>query len=260
MSMPTTTTEARACRARDAGCYGAVVNFFGHAVVAGWYADDDGSGDARGGLALGAMLPDFASMIGARPPASTDAVIAAGIDLHHRTDAAFHRLPAFTQLQRALDQHLTAAGCRRGPTRACAHIGIELLLDGVLADDATARATYLAGIAALPSGLAWRDDGAADRFAVLQGRLRQHGVPTDLRDPEVAAHRLLRTIAHRPLLRADDRDAAIIRGGLAAFAARVEALAPAIQDGLRAALDDRAARSDTSGAAGPGSPAATSPR
>jgi hypothetical protein len=245
------------CRARDTGCYGDAVNFFGHAVVAGWYPPPD---DERGGLALGAMLPDFASMVGARPPTSSDPAIAAGIDLHHRTDAAFHRLPAFTLLQRELDQHLTAAGCRRGPTRACAHIGVELLLDGVLADDAGARATYLAGIAAEPRGLAWRDDGADQRFAVLQQRLVAHGAPTDLRDPAIAAHRLLRTIAHRPLLRADDRDAAIIRGGLAAFAARVAALAPAIRDGLRAALDDRAARSDTSGAAGPGSPAATSPR
>jgi hypothetical protein len=257
MSMPTTATR-RVCRAAAAGCYGDAVNFFGHAVVAGWYAGD--GAQERGGLALGAMLPDFASMIGARPPSSSDEVIAAGIDLHHRTDAAFHRLPAFTLLQRELDQHLTAAGCRRGPTRACAHIGVELLLDGILADEPAARATYLAGIAAPPRGVAWRDDGAGERFAVLQQRLVQHGAPTDLRDPEVAAHRLLRTIAHRPLLRADDRDAAIIRGGLAAFAARVAALAPAIAAGLRSALDDRAARSDTSGAGDRGSPAATSPR
>ena len=226
------------------------MNFFGHAAVAGWLVGPD-----DGAAALGAMLPDFAGMIGARVPTSSDPRLTAGIDLHHRTDAAFHRLPAFVTLQRELDHRLGDAGCRRGPARATAHIGVELLLDGVLSDDAVARAAYLAGIGT-DGDLDWREDGDAARYAGLLARLRDHGVPDDLRRPDVAAARVLRAIAHRPLLRADDRDAAIIRRELAAVAPRVAAMAPRIADDLRAALR---AGTATSGAADRGSRAATSP-
>jgi hypothetical protein len=226
------------------------MNFFGHAAVAAWLCGPD-----DGGAALGAMLPDFAGMVGARAPSARDARITAGIELHHRTDAAFHRLPGFVTLQRELDHRLGDAGCRRGPARATAHIGVELLLDGALSGDGDARVAYLAALE-VDAELTWREDDDAERYAGLLARLRDHGVPDDLRRPEVAAARVLRAISFRPLLRADDRDAAIIRRELAAVAPRVAAMAPRIADDLRAALR---AGSATSGAADRGSRAATSP-
>ena len=39
-----------------------------------------------------------------------------------------------------------AHGCARGPRRAVAHIGVELLLDGVLVDEPSYRAHYVAAI------------------------------------------------------------------------------------------------------------------
>src|SRR6185503_17388999 len=95
------------------------------------------------GSVLGAMLPDFATMSGARLAESTDAAIAHGVDLHHKTDAAFHHLPPVLALMRELDHKLDAGGCARGPRRAVAHIGVELLLDGVLVDDVGYRESYL---------------------------------------------------------------------------------------------------------------------
>lgn len=207
------------------------MNFFGHAVVASWTDPDDG------GLALGAMLPDFQSMCGARVADVDDAAIAAGVALHHRTDAAFHRLPGFVALCREIEARLAAADVGRGPRRAVAHVGVELLLDGVLVADAVARATYLGGLAHSTASLTWRDPGDDARFAALHARLRDHGVPDDLARPDACASRVLRAIAHRPLLRASATEADTIRAELASVAPRVRVAAPAIVSALRAALD-----------------------
>jgi hypothetical protein len=158
------------------------VNFFGHAAVASWSAESPGS-------VLGAMLPDFATMSGARLAEPTDAAIAHGIELHHKTDAAFHHLAPVLALMRELDGHLEAAGCARGPRRAVAHIGVELLLDGVLVDTEAYRTHYMAGLGYDATAVRWRHDGDDARFAVLLTRLRAHGVPDDLRKPESIAHR-----------------------------------------------------------------------
>jgi hypothetical protein len=205
------------------------VNFFGHAAVASWFAEAPGS-------VLGAMLPDFATMSGARLAESTDAAIAHGVDLHHKTDAAFHHLAPVLALMRELDDRLEAGGCARGPRRAVAHIGVELLLDGVLVDDVGYREAYLGGLAHDPAGVRWRHDGDDRRFAVLLERLRGHGVPDDLRKPESIAMRLSRMLAHRPLLAPSPTDLAAIRTALVAYKPRVEVAAEAVLRGLRAAL------------------------
>lgn len=205
------------------------VNFFGHAVVASWLSSD-------GGLALGAMLPDFQSMCGARVADPGDLTIAAGIDLHHRTDAAFHRLPGFVALGREVEARLEAAGVSRGPRRAVGHIGVELLLDGVLLTDAAGRAAYLAALAYPTTSIVWRDPEDPAAFTQLFDRLVAHGLPEDLATPASAAHRVLRTIAHRPLLRADAAEADAIRAELDRVAPRVRVAAPAIMSALRASL------------------------
>lgn len=207
------------------------MNFFGHAVVASW------SPAPTAGLTLGAMLPDFQTMSGARVETCVDVTISAGIDLHHRTDAAFHRLPAFVGLTREVEERLARAGVSRGPMRAVGHVGVELLLDGVLVADPAGRAAYLAALEHPVDALTWRDPGDDERFAFLHGRLRAHGVPDDLVRPDSAATRVLRMIAHRPLLRATADEAALIRRELAAIAPRVRVAAPTIITSLRAALD-----------------------
>jgi hypothetical protein len=205
------------------------VNYFGHAAVASW------SAPAEAGTVLGAMLPDFCGMCGARIAAADEAAVAGGIALHHATDAAFHRLPAVTGLMRELDEALQRAGCARGPRRAVSHIGVELLLDGVLVDEPDYRAAYLAGLAHRPA-LRWREAEGGARFAALLDRLRDRGVPDDLRRPEAVAARVHRVLAHRPLLAPAPGELGAIRDVLAAFQPRIAVAAETIVRALRAAL------------------------
>ena len=218
------------------------MNFFGHAAVASWAIGSHRSSPEQGLAAgdaarvLGAMLPDFATMCGGRLAASTDASIAAGIDLHHHTDGVFHRLAAVTGLMRELGDKLTHGGCARGPTRAVAHIGVELLLDGVLVDEQVYRDAYVEGLAHDASAVAWREPGDTDRFALLLARLRAHGVPDDLRQPEAIATRLHRMLAHRPLLAPNADDMRAIRRALIDHKPRIEVATDTVIRAVRAGL------------------------
>lgn len=205
------------------------MNFFGHAAVATW-------SKPTGGTVLGAMLPDFATMSGTRLAEASDADIARGIDLHHATDAAFHRLPPVLALMRELDDRLDKGGCARGPRRAVAHIGVELLLDGVLVEEAVYREHYVAGLAHDPAGIGWRDADDPARFGRLLERLRAYGVPLDLQRPEAIAQRLHRMLAHRPLLAPSASDLATIRTALVEHKPRIEVAADTVVRALRAAL------------------------
>ena len=179
------------------------MNFFGHAAVASW------SAAAGAGVVLGAMLPDFATMCGGQIASADEDPVSEGIALHHATDAVFHQLPVVTGLMRELDERLRHGRCARGPRRATAHIGVELLLDGVLTGEPAYRAAYLSGLAHDPA-LQWRDPDDAPRFSTLLDRLRARGVPDDLR---------------------------AIHGALVAFQPRIDVAADTIVRAMRAALD-----------------------
>jgi len=181
------------------------------------------------------MLPDFCGMCGVRIAEADEAEVAGGIALHHATDAAFHRLPAVTGLMRELDEELQRGGCSRGPRRAVSHIGVELLLDGVLIDEPGYRAVYLAGLAHRPA-LRWRDPEDGARLAGLLDRLRDRGVPDDLRRPEAVAARVHRVLAPRPRLAPSPGELGAIRDALVAFQPRVAVAAETIVRALRAAL------------------------
>ncbi len=204
------------------------VNFFGHAAIASWRL-------GRGGLPLGAMLPDFGSMCGARVTGTADPDVATGIELHHTTDKVFHALPVVTGLMRELDQRLERGGCARGPRRAVAHVGVELLLDGVLIETEDYRDAYTLGLE-YEAPLTWRDEGDDLRYGGLISRLRAHGVPLDLRRPEAITHRLARMLGHRPLLAPSRRDLAVIAVALVEFKPRVEVASDTVLRGLRAQL------------------------
>lgn len=205
------------------------MNYFGHAAVASW------SGPVEPGVTLGSMLPDFCGMCGARIAAADEAAVADGIALHHATDAAFHRLPAVTGLMSELDDELLRAGCARGPRRAVAHIGVELLLDGVLIDEPGYRAAYLGGLAHQPA-LRWSDPEGGPRFATLLDRLRDRGVPDDLRRPEAVTARVHRVLAGRPRLAPSPGELGAIRDALALFQPRIAVASETIMRALRAAL------------------------
>jgi hypothetical protein len=202
------------------------MNFFGHAAVASWTCPAPGT-------VLGAMLPDFATMIRARLADATDRDVADGIAHHHATDARFHGLPAVLGLMRELDERLAGLGCARGPRRAVAHIGVELLLDGVLVGNLEYRDAYASALAHDPAGVRWRDDDGPARLATLLARLRTHGVPDDLRRPHAITQRLHRMLAHRPLLAPSPADLEAIDRALVGYQPRVEAAADTILRALR---------------------------
>jgi hypothetical protein len=204
------------------------VNFFGHAAVASWRSSDPG-------FVLGSMIPDFSTMSGARVASTTDTGVAAGIELHHATDAAFHTLPVVTGLMRELDEALQRRDCARGPRRAAAHIGVELLLDGVLIDEPPYRDAYMNGLTH-EAPIVWREAGDDARFAALLARLRSYGLPEDLKRPESITTRLGRMLGHRPLLAPSPDDLRAINAALVELQPRIVVATDTVMRALRAAI------------------------
>lgn len=208
------------------------MNFFGHATVASWHSTEPQ-------LALGAMLPDFATMCRGRLVRVEDDDIAAGVELHHRTDAAFHRLPGFLELYISTTRRLRERGVARGGARATAHITVELFLDGLLLADEIACQCYLAAIAlaqAVTDQILWREADHAMRWDHLCARLQETGLPRAYNDPDEVAERITWILARRPLLALSDEDAAIVRDEMPGLRAQVAERAEEIMTGLRAAL------------------------
>jgi hypothetical protein len=173
------------------------VNFFGHAAVARWY-----SGSPT--FVLGAMLPDFAAMIRSRPPRALDPVLESGVALHHETDRVFHDTLVFRELSSWAHADLARRGLARGPARAAAHVGTEILIDGVLAGEASARRAYLAALTvarALDQEIVtWHDARSPTAFAELVAQLCARGISRSHHTPDVLALRVARALASRPRL------------------------------------------------------------
>ena len=103
-----------------------------------------GPGGERAGYLVGAALPDFAAMGRFRlsSAAAADGPVGErsrvglrrGLEVHHRTDDAFHRHRWFREASVAVTERLQADGVARGPAMACGHVGVELLLDGIRHD------------------------------------------------------------------------------------------------------------------------------
>jgi len=182
-----------------------LVNFFGHAFVAAWFSNVPE-------FVLGAMLPDFATMVGARLPVVSSASVQAGVELHHRTDEIFHSSVCFKRLEREAYASLRASGVRHGPSRGVAHVGIELLLDAELArqNEAACRAYVEALEAARLRGgaelLRWGSQTVALRFEALRCLLLRHRFRFREREAELTAARLERILQGRPRLALDSSE------------------------------------------------------
>ncbi len=174
---------------------------------------------------LGAALPDFAAMgrfhlqvPAASSPGEGDQVVRDGIATHHRTDEVFHQHPWFTGRVRMLRDRLEARGLERGPARAIAHVGPEMLLDGALLGSASLdgqRPTIDATFAALDRHRLMLTDWTrpADRgfeWSTHLARLVDHGLPADYDDPSAVARRLLRILSGRPRLGFESSQLAIV--------------------------------------------------
>jgi len=204
------------------------LNFFGHAVVAGWTG-------ARAGAVLGSMLPDFEAMVKVRVLDVRDEDIERGVELHHRTDDAFHATPTFLSLCTEALAKLAALGVRRGTARAVAHVGSEMFLDGWLAQDDLHARTYLTAFyPGLMAKLQWEDRGEA--FAKLHKRLSTWGPPRDYRSPAFVLQRLNDVLQSRRRLAVVDEQRPLIAEFLPTLRSSVEQRAPELLDELQDTL------------------------
>jgi hypothetical protein len=199
------------------------MNFVGHHEVATRAGLDAGG-------RLGAMLPDFATMLGVRlrRDVLTDSV-ADGVRLHHATDAVFHDHPPVRAGMQALGASLQAEGVGRGPSRAVGHIGYEMLLDSTLGPP-DLRATLDASGTRADVAHALADH--AD-WAIMRRRLAAGVARYD--DPEWVADRLFHILARRPRLAFPPAQRNVVAVALARAIPDVRAIAPAIFTSVTAA-------------------------
>jgi hypothetical protein len=210
------------------------LNFLGHALVATWKSSDPL-------FVLGAMLPDFAGMAGARlvRGAAASSPLGHGIAFHHATDEAFHGSPNFLGLMQDTMDRLLIAGVGRGPARAIAHIGVELLLDGELLEQhQSLSAAYLGALEAGPElgPEHFREPNGHLSYRVLHRRLSAHGAPHDYRNAEAVARRLARILAGRPRLRLAEGDEIPVQHALREAQRALRPVVPALLSELRDGL------------------------
>jgi hypothetical protein len=190
------------------------MNFFGHALIA--QRDEATRGPIRAEFVLGAMLPDFASMLRTRPPLATLDALEAGLSFHHRTDDAFHGSRAFLEFSRQASRFLNDHGVPRGAARAVAHVGVELLVDAALAGETGANEAYLSAVAdalteRVQSHIHWQTSDTSERFQHLCHNLHARGRVQQHPPSELVAKRLQSILADRPRLAMDDHGLSVVR-------------------------------------------------
>jgi hypothetical protein len=219
------------------------VNFFGHAVVAAWQS-------THPGFVLGAMLPDFATMIGARVPSVSHVEVRSGIFFHHETDRVFHDAPTFRALQSEARAALRERGLPRPGALAVGHIGVEILLDSALAGDAPTTFAYLEALREghpnlLGGHIEWTEREHGDGYARLLDALAARGVPDGASDAGMVAWRVARALSSRPRLRLDADGERIVRDWAGEAASLVALRAPALIGEVVKGLESAGARLDT---------------
>jgi len=209
------------------------VNFIGHAAVALWRSDVPA-------YVLGAMLPDLVNMAGLRLPRELPAgALADGVALHHETDAVFHAERGFIALTQHTLDRLSALGVSRGPARAVAHVGVEMLLDGELLHEPEVAGAYERALSEL-TGVRplFTQPAEHARWRLLERRLRAHGTPYDYRNTDAVLARLIRIFSGRTRLAIDATSERIVRSVLPDLQRHVVVETPLLLARLRRQLEN----------------------
>lgn len=209
------------------------MNFFGHAWLAAQARSD-------AAFVFGAMLPDLASMAGLRVTGVGHAAVDDGRRFHLATDAAFHRCERFTAIAFAATRELRGAGLRAGPARAIAHVGVELLLDGWLAEREGVPVLYGEALGlgpALAPALRFRRGADAAPLVELCARIASAALPPEAWcEPERLAARLARILARRPRLALEARELPAVCAWAPGARVAIAEAAPALLAELRREL------------------------
>jgi hypothetical protein len=174
------------------------MNFYGHAFIAERERPDPA-------FVFGSMLPDFEGMAHVRVRDVASETVRDGVACHHVTDHAFHTCPTFVGCCARSVEMMTADGLPRGPARAVAHVGLELLLDGFIVRTYGPSPMYLD---ALRTGHAMLRDGtlglidASNTPALMDmlSKLIDFGPPRANDEPSQITGRLVRMLRERPRL------------------------------------------------------------
>jgi hypothetical protein len=215
------------------------VNFFSHSVVAARRSEDPR-------WILGSMLPDFVSMAGLRlESVRGDFPLERGVAFHHACDDAFHGAPLFIDLMERAREELEQDGLDSGPAMAIGHVGVELLLDGVLvARDGVSKSYRYAMSEAADVAVLLRFNGLTpeqgeSRWRQLCERLENAPVPQRYTEPAFVADRLIWILATRPRLAVPFGHEPLVfdwaRRAAPRVAASAEALFEQVEARLRAA-------------------------
>lgn len=209
------------------------MNFFGHAVVASFRSVEPG-------FILGAMLPDFATMIGERVPPVRDLRLEAGVAFHHDTDRVFHGSAAFRELEMSARRELRALGVSRPSALAIGHIGVEILIDARLTVDDAAVDGYLTALAAgkaLGEHVGWPTADGRTRWETLRKMLVQRGVTRGTADPGAVTFRVARALSSRPRLRLDPGAEPLVKRWVEGAGPRIADRVPALLSEVASGLD-----------------------
>lgn len=194
--------------------------------------------DAEPEFVLGAMLPDFTSMLRLGPFEVESELIRRGVALHHETDEAFHGNDSFVELSGWTTSELLARGVGRGGARAVGHIGVELLLDGTLLPDPRGEALYLNALHHLAANRILPDtpEDASQALSRLASRIASYGSPSTHSDPESVTERLIGILRHRPRLRIEETEREATVDVLRALEPKIALHSPHILQSVLSAL------------------------
>lgn len=220
------------------------MNFVGHIHIGHRYLVRYGldgrraSGEPLDRYLLGTALPDFATIgrfqLTGEP---ADSSVAAGVDMHHATDNAFHACDWFVTNSQAVRADLERRGVNRGAARAVGHVGVELLLDGhLLASaeglrDQAQRVLGLADDEQLELRALVAEDRRHDWYRHL-ARISSWPLPDDYHEPTAVAERLNRILRPRRRLAFDPHHIVVVADTLADHAPNLIAGIAAMVDSL----------------------------
>jgi hypothetical protein len=211
------------------------VNLVGHVAVA--LAPDHVPDDE---FLVGCILPDVAAIARVRLAGPRDGEVARGVAFHHACDTAFHDSAWFRARSREIRDELLARDVDAGPARACAHAGLEMVLDGALVRDgdiAEAACSSLDAMAQLaPSlaGLVAPPD--RDRWVEVATRVGRNLDPRAYADADAVAIRLVRMTAGRRRIELRPQDAGVVASTLGRHAAACATDAATVVVEVRAAV------------------------
>jgi hypothetical protein len=195
------------------------MNYFGHAALSVWRAQAEGQEEPLGFI-LGSMLPDLLPMTGSPGNLNFSCPqITRGMAFHLEVDALFHQTETFILLNRTALARLRELGVARGPARASAHMGVEMLIDAQLAEDKVVLEGYLNALrfGAAAADFSPHPPETTQRLRGLCAHLLARGARVHSINEERFRTRLSGTLQHRPRLAPTHTELSLIANYLCGF-------------------------------------------